>query len=435
MDPDTLAAAQKAAEDLKRSGATSVIELRTNTINETMETLALAKRVGFEADAEKMLREGANGEQIRKMLLDKIVERGGNPFGAAPNIVTLTEREEKEYSICRAITSQAFQQNSFEREVSDTIAKTHKREAGGIYVPTNIKTRAQDATVSTQAAGLVSQYPVTFIEFLRNMAVVLKAGATFMPGCVGTIPFARQNATAAASWTGDNPGSGVALGDPTIEVFSMTPKQLMGKRTYSKQLLVQTSGFADRYVTEDLAAVHALEIDRAAMFGLGSSNQPKGIVNFSGIGAVAGGTNGAAPAWANLVGLETAINVANALDGTLKYVTNSKGRGFLKTTLIASAAGSDMIWAKDDTINGYPALSSNQVPSNLVKGSSGDVCSAILFGNWRELLVAEWGALDLTTDPYTLADQGLIRVISLQLCDINLRHVQSFAAMLDALCG
>ena len=420
----------------KRSGATSVIELRTNTVSETLETINLAERAGFKADAEKMLRDGASGEQIRKMLLDKIVERGGNPFGAAPAVVQLTAKEEREYSICRAINSQAFGQNSFEREVSDTLAKTLKREAGGIYVPTNIQTRAgQDATVSTQAAGLISQYPVTFIEYLRNMAVVMKAGATFMPGCVGNIPFARQNATAAASWTGDNPGSGVANGDPTIEVFSMTPKQLMGKRTYSKQLLIQTGGFADRYVTEDLAAVHALEIDRAAMFGLGSSNQPKGIVNFSGIGSVAGGTNGLAPAWSHLVGLETQVNVANALDGTLKYVTNAKGRGFLKQTLIASAAGSDMIWSRDNTINGYPALSSNQVPSNLVKGSSGAVCSAILFGNWRELLVAEWGALDLITDPYSLADQGLVRIISTQLCDINLRHVQSFAAMLDALCG
>jgi hypothetical protein len=150
---------------------------------------------------------------------------------------------------------------------------------------------------------------------------------------------------------------------------------------------------------------------------------------------VAGGTNGLAPIWDNVVDLETAINTANALDGTLKYVTNAKGRGKLKKTLVASAAGSDMIWAKDNTINGYPALSSNQIPSNLVKGSSGAVCSAILFANWRELLIAEWGALDLVTDPYTLADQGLIRVISTQLCDANLRHVQSFAVMLDALCG
>jgi HK97 family phage major capsid protein len=436
MDPETLAAAQKAAEELKRSGATSVIELRSHAVNETIETLALAQRAGLDKEATEMLRTGATGEQIRKMLLDKIMERGGNPFAGAPASITMSEREEKEYSICRAIAMQATNQNCFEREVSDTMAKTLGQEARGIFVPTNIKTRAgQDATVSTQAAGLISQYPVTFIEFLRNMAVVLKAGATFLPGCVGNIPFARQNATAGATWTGDNPGSGVGLGDPTIEVFTMSPKQLMGKRTYSKQLLVQTGGFADRYVTEDLAAVHALEIDRAAMFGLGSSNQPKGIVNFSGIGAVACGTNGAAPVWGNLVDLETAINTANALDGTLKYVTNAKGRGKLKQTLVAAAAGSDMIWAKDNTINGYAALSSNQVPSNLVKGTSGAVCSAILFGNWRELLIAEWGALDLVTDPYTLADQGLIRVVSTQLCDANLRHVQSFAAILDALCG
>jgi HK97 family phage major capsid protein len=184
-----------------------------------------------------------------------------------------------------------------------------------------------------------------------------------------------------------------------------------------------------------LAAAHALEVDRAALHGSGSSNQPLGIAGMSGVGSVAGGANGLAPAWSHMVDLETACALANALAGNLAYVTNNKARGFLKKTLVAASAGSDMIWAKDDTINGYKAFATNQVASNLVKGSSGAVCSAFFFGNWPELLVAEWGALDVVTDPYSLADKGLIRAISTQLVDINARHPGSFSVMLDALCG
>lgn len=437
MTPEELAAAQQAAEDLARSGAKNITELRSNTTNETIELLVLAKRANLEKEAADMLRNQKTGGEVRAMILDKIMERGGNPFTSAPGVVDLSAREQKEFSISRAIMGAAQGHKCFEREVSDAIAKSLGREAAGIYVPTNlqVQTRAQDATVAASAKNLISSEPVTFIELLRNMAVVLQAGATYLPGCVGNIPFARQITGGTAVWTGDNPAGATANTDPTTDTFTMSPKQLMAVRSYSKQLLVQTSGFADRYVTDDLAAAHALEVDRAAMFGSGTGAEPKGIVNFSGIGAVAGGTNGLAPAWSHMVDLETAINVANALNGTLGYITNSKARGFLKKTLVASAAGSDMIWAKDNTINGYNAISTNQVPSNLVKGTSGAVCSAILFGNWRELLVAEWGALDLVTDPYTQADKGLVRVVSTQLVDINLRHVQSFAAMLDALCG
>jgi len=425
MTPEEIAAAQQAAE---RQG-------RSSGITETLAVIDLAKRANLATEAEGMLRDGKGSDAIRAMLLDKIMERGGNPFTAAP-AAGLTPKEQQAYSIARAISAQASGANCFEREVSQDIAKRLGREAVGIYVPTTItQTRAQDATVAASAKNLISQEQVSFIELLRNMAVVLDAGATYMPGAVGNIPFARQITGGSATWTGDNPGSAVAVSDPTTDTFTMTPKQLMAHRQYSKQLLAQTSGFADRYVTEDLAAAHALEVDRAAMFGSGSGAEPKGIVNFAGIGAVAGGANGLAPTWAHVVGLETQIAVQNALQGTLGYITNNKARGFFKQALVASAAGSDMIWAKDNTINGYWAKATNQVPSNLVKGSSGAVCSAILFGNWRELLIAEWGALDLTVDPYTLADKGLIRVISTQLVDINLRHVQSFAAMLDALCG
>lgn len=429
LTPEEIEAARKAAETLKN-------QARADGVNDALVVMELATRAGLGKEATEMLRGGAEAGAIRSMLLDKIMERGANPFKGAPAIVQLNEREQQAYSIVRAISAQASGANCFEREVSMDLAKKLGREAGGIYVPTYLtQTRAQDATVAATAKNLISNDQVSFIELLRSMTVVLESGATYLPGCVGNIPFARQIGAGTASWMGDNPGAGVGVSDPSTELFTMSPKQLMAHRQYSKQLLAQTGGFADRYVTEDLAAGHSLELDRASLFGSGIGTEPKGLVNFSGIGAVAGGAAGAAPIWDHMVDLETAVSVANALQGTLGYITNNKSRGKLKKTLVAAAAGSEMVWAKDNTINGYWAKATNQVPSNLVKGGSGAVCSAILFGNWRELLIAEWGALDLTVDPYTLADKGMIRVISTQLVDLNLRHVQSFAAMLDALCG
>jgi len=90
------------------------------------------------------------------------------------------------------------------------------------------------------------------------------------------------------------------------------------------------------------------------------------------------------------------------------------------------------VW-EDGIVNGYNATVSNQVPSNLTKGTSSGVCSAILFGNFADLIIGQWGALDLTVDPYTGSTSGTVRVVALQDVDIAVRHAESFAAMKDAL--
>jgi hypothetical protein len=75
----------------------------------------------------------------------------------------------------------------------------------------------------------------------------------------------------------------------------------------------------------------------------------------------------------------------------------------------------------------------NAVPSNLVKGTSGAVCSALIFGNFADLLIGMWGSLDIMVDPYTGGTAGTVRVIALQDVDVAIRNVESFATMVDAL--
>jgi hypothetical protein len=73
------------------------------------------------------------------------------------------------------------------------------------------------------------------------------------------------------------------------------------------------------------------------------------------------------------------------------------------------------------------------VASNLVKGTSGAVCSAIFFGNWQELLIGMWSAIDILVDPYTGGTAGTVRVIAYLSADINARHPESFCEIVDAL--
>jgi hypothetical protein len=84
-------------------------------------------------------------------------------------------------------------------------------------------------------------------------------------------------------------------------------------------------------------------------------------------------------------------------------------------------------------MNGYRAESSNQVSSTLTKGSASEVCSAIFFGDWSQLIIGSFGGLDITVDPYTLAKSAKSVITVNSWWDINVRHPESFSIMLDAL--
>jgi len=88
----------------------------------------------------------------------------------------------------------------------------------------------------------------------------------------------------------------------------------------------------------------------------------------------------------------------------------------------------------DTPVNGYTTAVSNNVPSNLTKGTANAICSAIVFGSdWSDFVMALFGGLDVVVDPYTAAVTGEIVITSNQFVDFGVRHTASFAAMLDAL--
>jgi HK97 family phage major capsid protein len=115
----------------------------------------------------------------------------------------------------------------------------------------------------------------------------------------------------------------------------------------------------------------------------------------------------------------------------LAFLTNPKVRAKLKQT----AVGTDqrMVWAENgNSLMGYPAYVTTQVPSTLDKSTTTGVCSAIIFGNFADLLIGQWGGLDIIVDPYTAAKSAQINVFIHSFWDVLVRHAESFAAVKDA---
>lgn len=349
--------------------------------------------------------------------------------GRKAAVISKNEADEvKNYSFAKAIreTVNGNGLTGFEKEMNEE-AKRENPSLEGIGVPSMV--------INPRAALAASSSPVVptdttgFIDALRAKLTLAKAGAQFLTGLKGNISIPKKTTAASATWEGEVDASadaGMALGS-----VSMSPKRLSAYQTLSKQLLVQSPYNVEQILRNDLITAIQVGVDSAGINGSGSANQPTGILNYVGIGSVIGGDNGAAPDFADIVGLEKEVAVDNADMGALSFLTNPKVRAKLKQT----AVGTDqrMVWGENaSTLMGYNAHVTTQVPSNLDKGSSTGVCSAIIFGNFNELVIGQWGGLDLVVDPYTAASNAQVKVYIHSFWDVLLRHAESFAAMKDA---
>lgn len=354
--------------------------------------------------------------------------------------IGMSEKEVKQFSMLRAInalanpTDAAAQRAAaFERECSDASAKVMGKSARGLFIPNDVQKR--DLLVGTATAGgntvATDLLSGSFIDILRNAMVINGLGARMMTGLVGQVAIPKQTGSATAYWVAEN--AAVTESQQTFGQVTMTPKTVGGYTDISRRLLLQSSIAVESLVQTDLATVLGLAIQQAAINGSGASNQPSGLLTLLTSPAVVGGTNGAAPTWANIVALETAIASANADVGTMGYLINAKTRGKLKSTEKFTTSNGQPIFEQGTTpLNGYSAAVTNAMPSNGTKGT-GTNLSSILFGNWADLMIGMWGSLDLMVDPYSGSTAGTVRVVALQDVDVAVRNIESFASMVDAI--
>ena len=305
------------------------------------------------------------------------------------------------------------------------------RAAAGFFVPTDLVARVYSKGNAANGGNVIENdfREDLFIELLRNRLAVAQLGATVLDGLVGDITIPKHLAGNTVQWVDEN-GS-AAESNATFGQMSLKPKTVTANTELSRKFILQSSLSAEQFARSELLKAMMLGIDLAAINGKGTGNEPTGILNTAGIGAVEIGANGGAPEWKHIVALESAIAAANADIGDLAYITNARVRGLLKTKLKADGV-SGYIWQDGATpLNGYRCAVSNQIPSNLTKGTAANKCSPLIFGNWADLMIAHWGVLDVIVDPYTKSTTGAVRITTLQDVDIAVRHVESFAAIKD----
>jgi HK97 family phage major capsid protein len=367
--------------------------------------------------------------------------RRSAPIGQAPAIHT----DKKSYSILRAlrlaVDGKAL--DGLEGEVSKEIEKRTGRKAEGFFLPTGSdpeiralmdrgrSAERRDLTTTTGAGGIFNVPELPLIELLRAKLVVASLGAKYLTGMQGTFSIPRQSGTASVFWVAE--GSPATASNPSLDQVAFTPKVAIAATTLTRKFINQTSLDAEQLVKEDLAEMMARELDRVAINGSGT-NQPLGILanttiqtNSSGLAI---GTNGGPVTFASVVGMESQVAAFNADRGSLAYLTSPSQRGKLKTAPKIGTTFPTFIW-EDGEVNGYRAEVTTNVPSNIIKGS-GTGLSALIYGNFNDLIIAQWDGVDVLINPYTPQLNGGVTVSMNLSVDVQVRHAESFAIITDA---
>jgi HK97 family phage major capsid protein/HK97 family phage prohead protease len=434
-DPTATAPAAAAALTLTTQSKDHIMsDVTVDARNHAAEISKIARGLPGGADmAMDAIQRGLTTEQFQAEALAKLATA---PVRTAD--VGMSRTEVKRYSLMRALNALANPNDAnaqraaaFERECSDAVAGKMGKSARGFYLPHDVQKR--DLTVGTSTAGghtvATDLLAGDFITLLRNAMVIMGMGTRMLTGLQGNVAIPRQTGAGTAYWVAES--SAPTESQQAFDQVTMSPKTVGAFTDISRKLLAQSSLDVEALVQQDLATVLGLAIQQAAINGTGASNQPSGLLTLI-TPSVAGGTDGLAPTWAHIVELESDVSVANADIGTLSYLTNAKVRGKLKGTSKVSGQNG-FVWEGGDTpLNGYRAAVTNGVPSNLTKGT-GTNLSAIIYGNFADLLIGMWGTLDLMVDPYSLSTSGTVRVVALQDVDVAIRHAESFATMVDAI--
>jgi len=368
---------------------------------------------------------------------------------AAGHVASRSEEKEKskmaqEYSFKRAMEMAITgRRDGVEGEFSSVGGDEFQRSgvsvsAHSIKIPSEVFKRDMTATGGTSGSegGVNVQTSVgSIIDVLLPRTVLNGLGVQRLSGLVGNLDLPTASTVPSAGWNTEN-GTATEK-SPAFSKITFSPKRLAAYISVSNQLMLQSSNSIDGYVRNWLLNAMAQSLETAAIKG-GGTNEPTGIIANSNVNVVyAGGAssnstnaNGIAPVWADVVNLMKAVENSNAMG--YAYLTNPKVKAALQTIpRQASGVEGNFIWPAGGTeLNGYPVATTTLVPSNLSKGTSSTL-SAMIYGAFDMMAVANWGGLELTVDPFSGATAGLTNVVLNAYMDVNLLQPTAFAVCKD----
>lgn len=256
---------------------------------------------------------------------------------------------------------------------------------GQIQIPV-AELRANEVTVSSEGEDVVETTFTNILEPLRAKNVLVKAGAKFMSGLVGDVQIPIMNPSQ-VGWAGEIEEAADA--NVSFDNVKLTPKRLTAYVDISKQFLAQDSLDAESMIKNDLLNAINTKLE-STILGTdeGTATKPAGIFN----GTLTGITT-----FADVCTLESTVDDSNVM-GECAYIVSNKAKANLRN--MAKSTKSTELVMQNGEIDGTPVYNTSNVGAEY----------GVAYGDWSNLVIGQWGGIDLTVDPFSQATKGCVRV-------------------------
>lgn len=322
------------------------------------------------------------------------------------NTISNIRKMNKEFRLIKAIRDVA--NNRSLDDVTKAVANAGAEEmrksglsfGGQIQLPLESRT----ITVAGEHDDVIETEFTNILEPLRAKNVLVEAGAKYLTNLVGDVQVPIMSATN-VGWAGEV--ADAASGDPTFSHVTLQPKRLTAYIDLSKQFIAQDSLAAEQLIREDLVKAINSKLE-ATILGdeSGTTTQPQGMFDAISATSVSG--------YSDICNKEAEIEDAN-INGACVYVMSNKAKAALRA--MPKSTKSTQLVFENGEVDGTKAINTSHVADK-----------KYLYGDFSNLAIGQWGAIDLTVDPYTLARSGQIRLVVNAYFDAKILRPTAFTA-------
>ena len=375
---------------------------------EAREIARLGAKYSQDAMATKAIAEGQTLEAFRSALME------ANATGPldAPAIHNAGQRQFNLGSAIRAEITGDWSQAGFERETTQEARASYPGTARGLVVPPSaiLGQRASMTSTGTAAGAIETNLqPSMYIDSLRSASSVMAAGATVMSGLDRGVVIPKQATDATAYWLAE----GAAATESAIDVdsISLSLKRVSGTQSFTREALLQSQPAIDEIVRRSITTQLMQAIDLAGLEGTGTNNQPTGVANTSGVNTLT--TTGTALTRAEALDALAAIEGDNIPTDNAVWIFHPTD--YARTANSTQDAGSGRFVIENGELQGRRVIQTT-------KATQGTA----YLGVWENLLIGQFGGVDLIVDPYSEAKAAKVAITAHMMADVAVRHAEAF---------
>lgn len=296
----------------------------------------------------------------------------------------------KEFRLISAINAIANNRNLNEVDSAVISAGATEMRNAGISTSGQIQLSAEKRTLSVSTAdGVVSTEVENILAPLRDNSVLISAGAKYLTNLQGNVKLPVMGKGNVA-WEGEV-ASAKDFGT-TITAKELKPKRLTAFIDVSKQFLNQQSASAETTLRADIVNAIGEKLQQTILgTAVGSETQPNGIFSID-ASAVTSVTT-----FKDVCDLEAKVDDSNA-GANRCYLVSNKAKAGLRN--MAKSTKSTELVMQNGEIDGTKVYATSSIADKY-----------IAYGDFSNLVIGQWGGIDLVVDQYTVAKEGCVRLV------------------------